>query len=194
MARTSLTHPLRIAELPVGALGGAIGVTFAPGKWQPTAMTGAWERDLETDLAAIRTWGAQHLISLLEPWEFQELRISQLPAMAASHGLTWYSLPITDGAAPDGRLLDPWQHLSPRLVAELHAGSRLVVHCKGGLGRAGTVACMLLLDSRSVADADQAMGLVRSVRPGAVETLAQEAFLRDWALRPKPHRGGAPER
>ena len=32
MIRTSLTHPLAIAELPVGERGGAIGVTFAPMK------------------------------------------------------------------------------------------------------------------------------------------------------------------
>ena len=44
MIRTSLTHPLAIAELPVGERGGAIGVTFAPGKYQEVAMTGAWAR------------------------------------------------------------------------------------------------------------------------------------------------------
>ena len=53
MMRTSLSHPLLIAELPVGALGGAIGVTFAPGKYQEVAMTGAWARHLETDVSAI---------------------------------------------------------------------------------------------------------------------------------------------
>lgn len=78
MPRTSVSHPLRIAELRVGPNGGVIGVTFAPGKRQPVAMTGAWERDLEIDLAAIRAWGATHLVSLLEPWEFEELQITDL--------------------------------------------------------------------------------------------------------------------
>ena len=40
MMRTSASHPLLIAELPVGAHGGGIGVTFAPGKYQEVAMTG----------------------------------------------------------------------------------------------------------------------------------------------------------
>ena len=66
----------------------------------------------------------------------------------------------------------------------LRAGERIVVHCKGGLGRAGTVACVLLLDSGAVIDAEEAMARIRTVRPGAVETCEQEAFLRTW-LRPR---------
>jgi len=50
MMRTSASHPLLIAELPVGAHGGGIGVTFAPGKYQEVAMTGAWARDLDVDV------------------------------------------------------------------------------------------------------------------------------------------------
>jgi hypothetical protein len=60
---------LQIATLNVGDRGGAIGVTFAPGKKQPIAMTGAWDRDLDADLdadlEAIRAWGAGYLIRLL---------------------------------------------------------------------------------------------------------------------------------
>jgi len=183
MIRTSLTHPLRIAELPVGDQGGAIGVTFAPGKYQEAAMTGVWERDLDCDLAAIRAWGASYLITLMEPWEFDELRIPSLPERAKAHGLTWYGLPITDGAAPDIRLLEQWKEIGPALAATVLAGGRLVVHCKGGLGRAGTVASMLLIDTHAVATADEAMSRVRAARPGAIETQVQEQFLREWATR-----------
>lgn len=181
MSRTSVTHPLRIAEILVGQRGGAIGVTFAPGKYQPVAMTGAWERDLALDLEAIRSWGASYLLTLLEPQEFEELRIRELPLRAVDHGLIWHGLPITDGAAPDDRLLVPWKELGPRLVADIQGGVRLVVHCKGGLGRAGTVASMLLLDAGVAATADDAMAIVRTARRGAIETAEQEAFLREWA-------------
>lgn len=180
MIRTSHSHQFRIAELPVGVRGGAIGITFAPGKHQPDAMTGHWARDLDVDLEAIRDWGANRLISLIEPWEFSALSINSLPGRASAHGLEWIGLPITDGAAPDHRLLDRWTALSAELVKELCSGSRVVVHCKGGLGRAGTVACMLLLDCGEATTAEAAMRRVRSVRAGSVETEVQEAFLRDW--------------
>jgi ADP-ribosyl-[dinitrogen reductase] hydrolase len=70
--------------------------------------------------------------------------------------------------------------IGPRFVQALRAGKRLVVHCKDGLGRAGTIACLILLDSGVVTDADEAMARVRTVRPGAIETLAQEKFLYKW--------------
>ncbi len=181
MMRTSFSHPLLIAELPVGAHGGGIGVTFAPGKHQEVAMTGAWARDLDVDVSAIHAWGATHLITLLEPWEFKDLRIESLPAVVAGKGITWHGLPITDGAAPDERLLKDWLQLSAVLVADMLSGQRIVVHCKGGLGRAGTVAAMLLLQSGEAKSASDAIHMVRNARPGAVETKAQEEFLERWA-------------
>lgn len=181
--RTSLSHPLIIAELTVGDRGGAIGVTFAPGKHQQTAMTGAWSRDLHLDLEAIRQWKATSLISLIEPWEFNELDIEDLPAIAEAKELQWYGLPITDGAAPDQRLLAKWPALSAAFVQDLYQGGRLVVHCKGGLGRAGTVAAMLLLDSGASLSAAEAISRVRGVRPGAIETVEQEEFLIHWHQR-----------
>lgn len=87
MVRTSFSHPIRIAELAVGTQGGAIGITFAPGKFQEAALTGSWARDIDTDLAAIREWGADYLFTLIEPWEFEELRIQSLPARAVAYGL-----------------------------------------------------------------------------------------------------------
>ncbi|WP_423169236.1 cyclin-dependent kinase inhibitor 3 family protein [Stenotrophomonas geniculata] len=180
MSRTSVSHPLQIATLPVGMNGGGIGVTFAPGKHQEVAMTGSWARDLDLDLASIVRWGAQHLITLIEPWEFQELRICSLAERAQAHGLKWHGLPITDGAAPDARLLEPWKSLGPQLVAELLSGSRIVVHCKGGLGRAGTVASMLLIETGCASDGTDAISKVRAVRPAAVETPEQEEFILNW--------------
>ena len=179
-SRTSVSHPLLIASLPVGTNGGRVGVTFAPGKKQAEAMTGSWSRDLDLDLRVIRDWGARTLITLLEPEEFLELGIPSLAARAAAHELAWYGLPITDGAAPDSRFLGPWQRLGPQLVEDLLSGQSVVVHCKGGLGRAGTVACILLLDAGTVTSADEAIRNVRRVRPGAIETAEQEQFLRAW--------------
>lgn len=182
MQRTSQSHPLHIAELWVGNANGAVGITFAPGKHQTQAWTGEWARDLDTDLAAIKAWGATHLISLIEPFEYDELKIPQLPARAQAIGLVWHGLPIVDGAAPDGRFLDQWRQLSPELSSALHAGARIVIHCKGGLGRAGTVAAMLLMDSEATRVPEVAMRLVRAVRPGAIETTEQEAFLQNWLV------------
>lgn len=145
-------------------------------------MTGVWERDLATDLNAIVEWGATDLITLLEPAEFEELSIVQLPCLASELRLCWHGLPIADGHAPDDRFLRPWQQLGPELANGIQQGRRVLVHCKGGLGRAGTVACLLAMETGVVESADAAIAEVRRVRPGAVETAEQEEFLRAWRV------------
>jgi ADP-ribosyl-[dinitrogen reductase] hydrolase len=182
-ARTSMTDPLRIGTLEVGVKGGAIGVTFAPGKQQAIAMSGSWKRDLQLDLHTVKRWGAQDIITLLEADEMADLGVTGLPSEARRWGFRWLGLPITDGEAPDARFLTPWETLGPELASGLWRGRRVLVHCKGGLGRAGTVACLLLLDAGVVTTADAAMSRVRAVRPGAIESVAQEAFLSAWQMR-----------
>jgi len=59
MRRTSLTHPLEIAATSAGVGFGRVGITFCPGKYDPNAMTGYWDRELNIDLDAIRDWGTQ---------------------------------------------------------------------------------------------------------------------------------------
>jgi ADP-ribosyl-[dinitrogen reductase] hydrolase len=136
------------------------------------------------DLQAIGSWGANYLISLIEPWEFKELEITALPERARSRGLRWYGLPIVDGTAPDSMFLQSWKELETPFCHALLDGKRIVVHCKGGLGRAGTVACMLLLGTGSSQTSAEAIMRVRDVRLGAVETLEQEEFLHHWASTP----------
>lgn len=70
--RTSHTHPLEISSVDIPG-GGRIGMTLCPGKQDQFAMTGAWARDLDTDLAAIRAWGASALITLMESHELVHL-------------------------------------------------------------------------------------------------------------------------
>ena len=70
-----------------------------------------------------------------------------------------------DSLGPDG----------PALRARLAAGERVLVHCKGGLGRTGLVAARLLVEF-GVAPAD-AVARVRAARPGAIETERQLAYV-----------------
>ena len=51
--RTSHTHPLQIAFVRPTPTSGRIGITFCPGKIQPDAATGAWDRQLDVDLDPI---------------------------------------------------------------------------------------------------------------------------------------------
>jgi ADP-ribosyl-[dinitrogen reductase] hydrolase len=174
--RTSATHPLRIDEVPCPPQApGTIGVTFCPGKQGDSVFGAGWRRDLDADLDVIQQWRAQLALTLIERHELEMLGVPKLGDAFASRGIAWHHLPIRDLATPAKSFERLWATSGQQAVALLREGARVLVHCRGGLGRAGTVACMLLIElGESQAGA---LRRVRAARPGAVETLAQERFL-----------------
>ena len=178
--RTSRTHPLQIAAVQGRPEHGRIGVTFCPGKQQTDAQTGSWARDLATDLDAIADWNASAVVSLIERHEFDELKVSALGDEVRRRHMDWYHLPIPDFSPPGDAFEEAWRTAGEELRSRLRNGFDIVVHCKGGLGRAGTVAARLLIEIGHPAEA--AIQSVRSQRPGAIETRAQEDHVR--ATRP----------
>jgi ADP-ribosyl-[dinitrogen reductase] hydrolase len=173
--KTSHSHPLRIDTLPFGS--GKIGLTFCPGKRQSNALSGVWDRDLAMDLDVMADWGCNEVMTLVEPWELEELCVPDLGAAIAARGWRWHHWPILDGDPPDHRFLHRWTSEEEALRQRLRTGGRLLIHCKGGLGRAGTVAAMLLCMERPHEPVESLMASVREARLGAIETRPQEQFL-----------------
>jgi ADP-ribosyl-[dinitrogen reductase] hydrolase len=171
--RTSLTDPLEIAVVSAPGVPGAIGLTLCPGKKDRASD---WDRDLERDIAAIQTWGADIVVSLIESHEFLLLGIVQLPETVARRGMRWVHLPIRDVSVPDQRFETQWQTAGLDLRRVLRRGGSVLVHCRGGLGRAGTIAARLLVELGMEPQA--AITAVREARrPQAIETLEQEAHV-----------------
>ena len=143
--RTSLTHPLRIDAVPCG--GGLLGMTMCPGKQVKSDFGPPWERDLALDMRVISDWGASTLVSLMEEHEFHEFRVQDLGDVAEASGLEWHCIPIRDVHAPDERFERLWTYSGHILRRTLASGERIVLHCRGGLGRTGTVGARLLIES-----------------------------------------------
>lgn len=157
-------HPLRIAEVPAGE--GMIG-------FSPCPSIG--------DIAAIRAWGAAAVVTLVETAELDLIGVPDLPPAIAA-AFDWHHLPIRDFCVPDAAFEAAWPGVAPALHAVLAAGGRVLLHCRGGLGRSGMVAALMLIEQGQMAEA--AIAAVRAARPGAVETEAQERWLKARACRP----------
>ena len=95
---------------------------------------------------AIRDWGASAVVTLIEEHEFAMLGVQALPDAFREAGIEWHHLPVTDVHAPDQRFEIRWGYAGARLRERLRAGERVLVHCRGGLGRAGSVAARLLVE------------------------------------------------
>lgn len=173
--RTSDTHPIRIdAVQPIGSWG-QIGMSFCPGKIQSDARTGSWNRNLEKDVARIREWGASTVVTLMELRELAELDVIDLPSEIEQQGMSWLHLPIRDMHPPGRIFMQHWNECGRELVTRLVAGERVFIHCKGGLGRTGTIAACLLIESGM--KHLEAIASVRKARKKTIETLAQEYFV-----------------
>lgn len=175
--RTSISHPLRIAVVTAGSEFGRIGITFCPGKYDPHGMSGAWDRDLNRDLDTIRDWGAAAIVTLLEPEELTLLKVERLGEEVLRRNMSWFHLHIADVSTPDERFEQAWDVAGEELRSILRGGSDVLVHCRGGLGRAGTIAARLLVELGM--EPVTAIASVRAVRPGAIETSDQEKFVLD---------------
>ena len=169
--RTSISHPLQIAIVQPFEGSGRIGITFCPGKVQPGAMSGSWQRDLGLDLDAVSEWGAVAVLTLIEDHELAALKVTDMGAQVRTRHMDWFHLPIPDVSVPDAAFERQWKTVGPDLMNRLRAGFDVLVHCKGGLGRAGTIAARLMAELGVVPA--EAVKAVRSARPGAIETSAQ---------------------
>jgi hypothetical protein len=85
--RTSLTHPLYVSWIPLDGDDGKLGMTLCPGKYQPVASTGAWDRQLDVDLTALVTMGTHRLVSLVTEEDMRVLRVESLGVDALASGM-----------------------------------------------------------------------------------------------------------
>jgi ADP-ribosyl-[dinitrogen reductase] hydrolase len=178
--RTSDTHPLRIDACSLSVGQGYVGMTLCPGKHgESLDRLPPWKRDLDKDIRAIIDQGADGVLTVMEPGEMAELEVADLGGRIAARGLSWWRLEVPDGGVLHAGQHAQWDAMRRALASFILAGKNLVIHCRGGLGRTGTMAAALLMDLADM-NPGEALARVRQARPGTVETPLQEAFIQNY--------------
>lgn len=127
-------------------------------------------RPLDQDLAFLQEQRVDVLVSLTEtPVD---------PAALEAHGIEGLHIPVEDYHAPTQGQLDEYTKSVQGWMAE---GRVVGTHCAGGHGRTGTFLAALFV-ARGW-EAERAIAEVRRLRPGSIETAAQEEAVREFARR-----------
>ena len=176
---TSETDPIPVNLLPDDEVGtpGRLGMTFAPGMWAGS-VRGRWERDLAVDM---RTLEKEHetnvLVSLMEDHEYRGYQIPELLEQDTIGNIEILRFAIEDMGVPREAKSERFQTFVQDIIWRLEQDQNVVIHCRGGLGRTGTLAaCVLVALGRHTAD--EAIAAVREARKGTVQTREQEDFVR----------------
>ena len=160
-------------ELPNGSI---IGMTHFPGRNHRDKAGNIWNRDLLRDLNDIKSWGATSLITLVELEEFLCLGVPNFSEAVQQINLDWVHLPIPDMSPPGVTFFEAWKKIRDQVTDEIVTKGRIVIHCASGFGRTGTIVARFMVDCGITPD--NAIEIVRKVRPGTIETVAQESFIK----------------
>ncbi len=155
---------------------GQIALSSCPGRGDDAA---APEEILVADIDHLKQQGIRTVVSLVDTAELERLGAKKLSHHLGSHGITWHHLPVVDFGVPSLAVTAQWCRLIPALTKTLQSGP-VLVHCAHGKGRSGTLAATLFKAWGWTSD--EAVKHVRQHRPGAIETLKQEAYVHAFEL------------
>ncbi len=152
----------------------------------PRPRGGEW---LDDEIASWHDGGIGAIASLLTQSEVDELGLSGESASAARSGMEFLWFPIEDRSVPAS--MSGASGFVKQVEQLLCAGKNVVIHCRGGLGRAPLIAACLLVGVGL--HPDIAFQRIAKARGTLVpETAEQSAWVRDFASKltpasPVPH-------
>ena len=149
-----IMHPFDILNLDNGAR-----LIFTP-------CPGTKEASLQAALKTMQAAGADAVVTMMPDAELSEFKADSLPAECAALGLAWFQLPVEDDCAPEAPFAAAFANHKTALLARLASGQTLAIHCRGGSGRTGLMAAVLLLEAGYAPT--QVKSLVQGLRPKAL--------------------------
>ncbi len=151
--------------MPADSISPSAGFSWiVPGELAAMPLPGR-DRPLDQDAAFMEQEGVRLLVSLTEEPPDR--------ATLIAHSIEPFHIPVQDYTPPSPEQMTEFVE---RVEASVAAGESVGVHCTAGLGRSGTMAAAYLV-SRG-ATADDAITTIRELRPGSIETEAQEDAIR----------------
>ena len=149
-------------------ISGRIGLGRAPG----------YGSDRFEDFKSIKEQEISKIYCLQEEDELQYLGGETI--VQREQSLKEFEIELIHSPIGDFRVPTPEQAtmLSEMILKDVNEGKSILIHCMGGLGRSGTIAACTLV--KYGLKPDEAINLVRKIRPGTLETDEQVGFVKGF--------------
>lgn len=146
-----------------------------------TPCPGTKDTSMDDALATLKAAGARALITVMPDEELAANEANDLGSRSQAHGLRWFQLPVADDSEPGSDFDASWANSSADITQLLDAGERIAIHCKGGSGRTGLIAAVLLLQQGL--SLEEATRQVQALRPNALKHPVHVQWLTQFAGR-----------
>ncbi|MCK8044567.1 tyrosine-protein phosphatase [Shewanella sp. 1CM18E] len=158
-----MSHPYDLLTLDNGA-----SLIFTP-------CPGTKDADLTQSVSTLKQAGAVAVISTVTPEEMIKLDVPKLGDEIQAQGLSWFALPIEDDCAPAADFDAAFANAKQQILALIADKNTVAIHCRGGSGRTGLVAAILMLE-QGAAWAD-VKSQIQALRPKALVVPAHIEYL-----------------
>lgn len=129
--------------------------------------------NLTATFQSIKSSGATHLVSLLENTEANTLGLATEADWCRQFQMEFLHFPIADFSTPAS--IDAFSEFTKMLLTQIQQGAHTVIHCRGGIGRAGMTASTVLVHAGFTAT--DAIALVSKSRGVAVPETNEQTKL-----------------
>ena len=112
-----------------------------------TPCPGTKGTSISEALETLKDAGATAIITILSSDEIEVLSVSSLGKEVTDKNIKWYQLPIEDDCEPGEAFKEAWALSKDKLLVLLQNKETIAIHCRGGSGRTGLMAAILLLET-----------------------------------------------
>lgn len=164
---------------------GSFALSQAPGKKIEKGRNGKkFDRNLAEDVKFIKgNYLISTIVCLLNKFELRTIGINleDYKKYCEDNKINLVVYPIVEMGVPEEDFESFHNGIIKIIVEELSLNHNVLIHCRGGIGRAGTIACCLLLFLGMKDSVNDAVKFLRSVRDKrCVESRKQYDFIKGY--------------
>tara|TARA_R110002049_G_scaffold105182_1_gene251953 strand:- start:292 stop:789 length:498 start_codon:yes stop_codon:yes gene_type:complete len=146
------------------------------GRFIFTPCPGTKNTSVSEALETLNEAGAKTIITVLSSDEIEALSVSSLGKDTTDKNLKWYQLPIEDDCEPAEAFNKTWEFAKDKILTLLEHKETVAIHCRGGSGRTGLMAAILLLETGE--NWEDVKQQIQSIRPKALTHPAHINYLK----------------